>query len=330
MQMSRPLENWSIRCSLLVLLTYGLFYYAYKFHIPWSAANDFASYYPMYLHPLALNSRAPFVYRQVNALLVHAIWKSGLYYRDAIWFRDPFYDQHVFFAALLANYSALIAACAVVSEIVERHLEGEHLLLPLTGAALCLLSFLTMIHVITGMSEGVTWLFMAILYDLYDRGKLGWLCAVMTVTIFVHETIPMAFVAIALLDKRSIRVAVWSALCFVAYLVVRIWILPVPGHEEQLRPLAMLAILTRFRLTGSFAFQAILSQNILAIYVGAEVFLRLRGRQFSPELLTLGGAFTMLFLVGIAATGGSNAGRICAILTPIISAQAALDLIEIG
>lgn len=327
--MTIAMQKWTIRCSLLFLLTYGLLYYAYKFHIPWSGANDFEAYYPMFLHPLALNAPAPFVYRQINALLVHTVWRLGLYYPTQIWFRDPRYDQHIFFAALLVNYIALIATCCIVSATIERHLKKEFLFLPLTAAALCILSFLTMYGVITGISEGIGWLFIAILYDLYDRAKSGWFCVLITLTIFVRETIPLVFVAIAILDRRDVRLAGWSALCLATYVVMRKWILPIPGSSEQVSPLAMLTTLAHFRITRAFVFQAILSQNIVAVYVGAELLLYLRGRPLSPWLRTLAITFGMLFLMATAAGIGNNVGRIVGILTPIIAVQAALDLLEL-
>jgi len=44
---------------------------------------------------------APFVYRQVSAILTHALYLTGIFYPKEISFADPEIDQRMFFAACL-------------------------------------------------------------------------------------------------------------------------------------------------------------------------------------------------------------------------------------
>lgn len=102
--MSRPAAA-IVRLAVLFVVSYGLLYFSYKYYVPWSGGIDFASYYNMYLSPLDFDATtSPFIYRQLSAIVTHLVYAAGIFYPNAIWFHDPRYDQHVFFAALLTNY----------------------------------------------------------------------------------------------------------------------------------------------------------------------------------------------------------------------------------
>src|ERR1700733_1889125 len=97
------------RLSLLSFLSYGLFYFSYKYYIPDFGGNDFFSYYPMYLHPFNYQvAESSWVYRQLTAVAVHVVWKMGIFYDTTIAFSTPGYDKQVFFAAIFTNYIALL------------------------------------------------------------------------------------------------------------------------------------------------------------------------------------------------------------------------------
>ena len=108
------------RLATYLLLSSGLFYFTYKFYQPTYGGTDYFRYYLAYLHPLNLHATvAPFVYRQVSAVLTNLVYRFGPYYETQIFYSNPRFDQHVFFAALLTNYLAL-AACAAVAAATLR------------------------------------------------------------------------------------------------------------------------------------------------------------------------------------------------------------------
>ncbi len=61
-----------LRLFLILLASYGLFFFSYKYYVPIRA--DFYRYYPMYERPLDFTAAsAPFVYRQVSAVVTHLL-----------------------------------------------------------------------------------------------------------------------------------------------------------------------------------------------------------------------------------------------------------------
>src|SRR4249920_3256529 len=105
-----------LRGGVLLLASYGLFYFSYKYYVPIQA--DFYRYYPMYQRPLDFTAAtAPFVYRQVSAVITHALYLTGIFYPEDIAFADPEIDQRMFSSALLANYLGLLLAAMLAGRI---------------------------------------------------------------------------------------------------------------------------------------------------------------------------------------------------------------------
>lgn len=336
---SAPL--WVIRLILLVLASYGLLYFSYKFHIPWSGANDFAHYYAMYLQPLDLSAASgPFVFRQLSALLTHAVYVSGIYYPNDIWFSDPKYDQRVFFAAIFSNYLCLIAAAWLAGVAVEIKTGTSSLVYPLIAGLLCFLSFHSQSLVLTGLTEGLNWLMTTAGFIAYLQRRLILLGAILILAVFQRETIIIAFSVIAacglVLDgvaaggrQFNAKVLGWTLVCFILYVIMR-KVSGVEGYNEQVNSSALFAGLQQFHPTRQLVFQGLISQNVLLIY-GLLCLIAVRKM---PEqrfwIPALSATFIVLLLVGLAAGIGNNVGRICGILTPIfaIFSSTALQHIE--
>src|SRR5262245_49881117 len=150
----------------------------------------------MYQRPLDFSAAtAPFVYRQISALVTHALYLTGLYYPEGISFSDSAIDQRMFFSALLANYLGLTLAATLAGSAVERA-TGSFAYSLLAGF-LCLLSFHTQTAVITGLTDGISWFFVALLYFFYVRRERWPLVAVLVLAIFQREIIPLVFLLIA-------------------------------------------------------------------------------------------------------------------------------------
>lgn len=337
--------KFAARFGVYLLLSSGLFYFAYKFYQPTYGGTDYFEYYPMYLHPLDLRvADQPWVYRQVSAVLTHLVYRFGPYYHPQIFFSRPGFDQHVFFAALLTNYLAL-AACAVVTAMAaERLRPGGGAAAPMFAGALCYLSFFAQQSGMGPITDGVAWLLVAVGFLGYLRRSLVTVAVVMALSIFERELIPLMIGAVAGVDlvlsreqrRFDVSVIVLCAAAVALYLGMRgIWV-PVQGKTLQLQlgVGARMVSLWRSFANRDVLVQGFLSQNLL-ILLGINVMWRWRqGRRApgpSPQLtrliVGLYAAAAVLVVVSYFAMIGQNVGRILAMLTPITAALLALTLL---
>ncbi len=313
------------RLAFLIVASYGLLYFSYKNYDPASGGTDFFSYYPMYEHPLDFSAtKAPFVFRQLSALVTHTVYAIGIYYPNDIRLHNPAYDQRLFFAAIFSNYLCLIAASWVAGLAVEILIRTNSFAFPAMGGLLCILSFHSQSLVLTGLTEGVSWLLMACGFVAYMKQHRGALAIVIALAILQRETLIIVFAIIAACayvskygDRRfNAAILLWALICFCAYIAMR-KLVGVGGSEEQMNLHSLLDTLKSFKLSGSLLFQGLLSQNIFAIYMVLSLILihRMPDQKFwLPTLIVVS---VMLFAMGIAANVGSNVGRICGILTPV-------------
>lgn len=330
-----------LRLLLLIALSYGLLYYSYKHSNPWPDGDrDFlADYYWMDVSPLDPAAGAPpAIYRQLSAILTHLVYVAGIYYPNDIAFRDPRFDQHVFFAALFTNYVCLVFAAFLAGTIAQHELKTRAFVPATVAGTLCLLSFNTQVTVITGLTEGLSWLLFALGFLFYLRRQIVPVAIILVLAIGQREVILILFGAIAgfaLLLRRDERrldgvVFAWSLACFAVYFLMRT-LAPLP-HEvpAHLDPARWLADLRGFRFTKQFVFESLLSQNLFAIYgvsAGIAAWLR-RDRVF--WLLALVGAFLVLAVVAVAANESIGLGRLAGMMSPALAAFTVVAWERIG
>jgi hypothetical protein len=331
-----------LRLLLLFALSYGMLYYSYKHDDPRLAGDrDFLTrYYTMYLSPLDLVAASPpAIYRQLSAVVTHVVYAAGIYYPNTIAFQDPRYDQHIFFAALFTNYVCLVLAAWLAGMIVEHELKSPAFVPATVGGMICLLSFSTQVSVITGLTEGLSWLMFALAFLFYLRRWTVPLALLLVLAIFQREVILILFAAItglAFLLRRHERrrdgiVFIWSLACFAGYFLMRkTMVLPFPERPAHLDPGHWFEALRQFHVTKDFVFQGLLSQNLLAIYaVSAALAIWLR-RERIFWLAVLVGAFLVLAAVTIVANNDSQLGRLASILSPVLAAFTAIAWERMG
>lgn len=330
------LRSAAFRFPFFLVLSFGFFYFSYKYYVPDFGGSDFYSYYPMYLDPFNYHAaRSSFVYRQLTALIVHLVWKSGLFYDTAISFSKEGYDKHVFFAAILTNYVALTLSAVLASRATDRLVKEKSDAWPILAGMLCFFGFFVQQAVLTGLTEGISWLLVAIGFLAYVKKALIPLCVVLCLSVIQRETIPFVFgvfAAVGLVFGRNDRrfntiVLVCSAAAFLAYVLMRSVLIPIPGAERQISPHAVLSSLDAWReqITRDFVFQALLSENLLILLAlllapsaasrGAKGTV---GLEWFPALeISLFVSACVLIVLGLGAGIGNNVGRILAVLTPI-------------
>jgi hypothetical protein len=324
------------RLSFFAFLSYGFLYFSYKYYIPDYGGNDFFEYYPMYLHPFNYQvAESSWVYRQLTALAVHVVWKMGIFYDTTIAFSTPGYDKHVFFAAIFTNYIALLITALVVTYSAQKICAEKSEAWSILAGILCFFCFFVQQGVLTGLTEGISWLLVAVGFLGYVSRSLVPIAVVLCLSVIQRETIPFVFGAlgaVGLIYHNEARhfnglVLLLSLSSFLIYILVRVVLIPIPGNESQLRLLDIMSSLGSWqqKITKDFIFQALLSQNLLILLAGTATALTLARRLGSAaeplpiptsEISVFIAALTLV-LIGFAADIGNNIGRILSILTPL-------------
>ena len=319
----------AFQALVIVLLSYPLFYNAYKFYVPDLGGADFYQYYPMYLDPLSLeNAKAPFVYRKLHALVTHAIHEAGIHYETRTALADPGISQRVFFAALLSNHIALLTAVLFVALTVQAMHRWRAPVLSTAAGLLLFLSFHVHFTVLTPISDGWGLALAAVgLFALTTR-RLWLLAAVFALAVFQRELLPAVFLAVCLgrlaIGERPRAILGWGALlaglAAVLYLLLRTVLLPVEGYGHQVDPAAMLDALLGPRLTSEVLFQGFLSQNLIMLAL-ALVLLRLGtgprlDRRSGVLLMDIAMVVAVVVPASFATQIGSAVGRMLLLAQP--------------
>ncbi len=328
---STPLLRPAVALLVLGFLSYGLLYYAYKYYVPVFGGDDFFEYAKMIASPLEHDAQAPFAYRVLSTGLAHVVYKLGVFYPNEIAFSSPEVNQRVFFAALVANYLCLLAAGFVVMRLVRVYLGVRSFAVQLAAALALFLSFTTFQYVVTGLTEGLSWLLVAVGFLCVLRGWRFGIVAVLVLSIFQREAIAVLFGVFAAVDlvlarrprRFNVLVLGTSLACFLAYFLMRKVLLPVPGYENQIEAAGLWAGFADFAALGfldpDFFMMGVLSQNLAGLTVllaiGLWRWTPISAR--SPYLPHAVFAALALFLVGYVAGIGSNVGRVLALLNPV-------------
>jgi len=322
-----------------------MLYFSYKHYTPLiGGGSDFFQYYNMYLQPLSFDvAQSPFIYRQFNALITFFIVESGIFYNAGVAFVNPEINQQVFFAAVLSNYIALFFTVNIVSRIIDLEIGRTSISIPLLAGMLCYMSFGVSTYVLTGLAEGWTWFLVALGFYAFRKENLYLFTIVLIISIFQKEVIAIIFAAMSftflvisymqhhqIINKKYLWMLSISVLSFLIYVVIRKFLLPIEGHENQLDPSLLLSTLLESNyLTLKFIVPTLISQNLLYIYI---LFLFIAIKMYKTRMtdnlyyeLRLNYAFSImvsfctLFFIGMAAGLGSNIGRVTLVLSPVFS-----------
>lgn len=336
--------------AVIILATYGILYFSYKFYLPSVAGTDFYQYYNMYLNPLDFDqAKAPFIYRQFSAVITNIIYELGIYYPNGISYSDPKYKQELFFSALFSNYIALLLTAIVVSSIVNLKTDGRLLLAPIVAGLLCFLSFFTQTTVLTGLSEGWSWFLVSIAFYGYITHRLIIIVPVLVLSIFQREMLIILFLVMAFTDwflaskqyKRFYSlVTIIATLSFLMHLLVRTILLPAPSTGSGGQHLDVQSMLPNFiaSLTPSkeAIFQSALSQNIYMIFLMTVLFfIYLQIKEKKPlrivdtGIIQISLALIVISIISGLAAIGNNTGRVLSLATPIIAALTAIHFSKI-
>ncbi|MFM2075067.1 MAG: hypothetical protein RJB34_1372 [Pseudomonadota bacterium] len=305
----------------------GIYYVNAKFHVPWHGSNDFEQYYKMTLTPLDNDAPSPFGYRLFTPTVASYVLKSGLYYNSKINpykehylnHNDVTYDPTVLGALIFTNYIFFSFAAFFIYKIFSIILEKKipiNQIVSLGAPFLLFLSFSTVAHGYTGLTEGGTLFFIAMLCYFYLSKQFILFLIAAFCSILQRELIPFILLIYIISDEpqKNIKFIMASFFAFLMYFVFRSQVV-LEGNENQTQLLSMLDHITNFKIDKEFLMQAVLANNLI-LYVTLLCFvLPFRNLKYFIPFLTVS---LSLFLLGIATGIGNNVGRILNMATPIL------------
>lgn len=331
------LSRWRVhlyRLCVLIVASYGLLYFTYKFAKPWPGSNDYyANYYFMYLSPLDANAApAPYNLRQVSAVLTHLVLATHVYPQSRTTTIVPGRDPRVLFAAMLTNWIFLLLAAWLAGLIAEEELGQPNALVALSAGFLCLLAFQTPFFVLSGLTEGVNWFLLAAGFFAYLRRARSWLLAVLVLSIVQRESVSIILGVIAACDlalnredRRFKTQALVSAIaCFAVYFLARRFFLP--GSDSETHFTAMLASIRHPGPASTFLSQMVLTQSTAILFFVLAWLGHNDMHKTRPWVPCLLASMVVLDVLGVAAGIVDNLGRVLGILVPVMAGLASAQL----
>ena len=328
-----------LRFLVFILVSYGLLYFSYKYFSPNYGQSDFFHYYKMVLHPLDFTvTESPFIYRQFSTVITSLIVKSGIYYNTEISYVQEGIKQNVFFAFIFSNYIALLFTALIVSRIVDLKIGKITFLAPILGGLLCYLSFGTSTFVLTGLVEGWSWFLIALAFYAFTRENIYLFLIVLLIAIFQKEVVSIIFGVMSavylilsyLRDKKINRTYMYffliSILSFFTYMLVRKFLIPVSGYENQLEYSQLVHSFMAYRLSDvTKIFATIFPQNLFYLYFLVLFISYFTFREYKNKyrlfhidyMVSIIFIFIILYSIGMATSLGTNIGRILLVTSPL-------------
>ncbi len=322
-----------IELFLLVLFSYPLFYYAYKFGTPDLGNSDFYSYYSLYKSWDFNGVVSPFNTRLISPYLVYLLHQTGLYYDTTISFQNPLISQRVFFSAVFFNYGCTVLTAWVVTRMVWRQFQNRAYAL-LFGAAY-LLGFGTLFYSINPLTDAFSYLLCALIFEAYFL-RSWWILPLLVMAVVQREIIFAYIALMALFDgvlkrtprKYALGAFVASILGAISYVVLRKTIFYTSKHSEQMEVSSFLDRILHPQIdVGDYIRQVFLNQNILLFYllvIAYKLFKKLSVNQGNATLIAA--LYLQGVVIGLVALLGNNLGRFVNLLSPMILLFVALEL----
>jgi hypothetical protein len=339
----------AVRLLVFGLLSFGFLYFSYKFYVPWRGGNDYAEYYRMVQQPFDFSAaRAPFVYRQAGTAIAHVPWRLGLRYPTDIALDDylsyqgeEYPDTRVFFALVLSNYVFLVLTAVLLAYFVRFLTRRDDPPTEFLAGALVFFSFSTFPHLLTGLTDGLTWFLLTAALFAYVARSLPVVMLVLAVAMWQREVLPLVISGVAIADALFFRrrdrfvgiVFAAGVAAFLAHLFVRVVWLPVEGYATQLSPGDLLTRLfsPASYLSRSFLMETMMSQNIIALMLLA-LWARVRRAGGFDDIARLG-VFVLVgdaVLLVLSQAAGANTGRILSMLHPAACVVIATSLTQVA
>lgn len=256
-------------------LVYGYVYTAYKYGNPLLGRNDFFRYEQMILHPFDLSAApAPFVMRQIPALVASAFYRLGFYFDTAAVIDSIGFDEggkRRFFAMILSNGLAVCLSFTVLAGYLRNKLAQDNIINSLALFGIFAGWFYFPSAVIAPVTIGWGWFVSSLFAIAFIEGNATIAAIGCALALFSRETTLIfalaMFVALSVLERNRRRGVVGSILVLaigcLLYLLLRIGF--TSGYAHQIDPAHIAAQLASLNFPAHFFIQMILAQGMLVL-----------------------------------------------------------------
>src|ERR1051326_2400508 len=174
--------------SVFVLISYPLFYYAYKYCSPQvGQLTDYYSYYNLYDKWDFGKVESPFNIRLISSFFVFLFGKLNFYYDTQIAFNMG--SQKIFFDAIFLNYIFVVLTCMAIFKTVYHFFSNY--LFAFGISVLYLLGFGTIFFELSPITDSCSVFLMAVIFYFYLR-QSKWVLLFLSLAVFQREYILLA------------------------------------------------------------------------------------------------------------------------------------------
>tara|TARA_B110000046_G_C13024541_1_gene413140 strand:- start:617 stop:1639 length:1023 start_codon:yes stop_codon:yes gene_type:complete len=311
---------------IYVLLSYGLFYYVYKFSSPdVQGLKDYEQYEKLYKDWDFKNVTAPFNTRLVSSYGVYLLNKSNLFYNNDIAFTEDNSRKATFFSALLSNYVWLILTAVLI--FYYSWFQGIDSILAFIGGLIFIFSFGTLYFYLNPLTDAFSVLLSGLLFISLKKRNYYFLL-LFAVALFQREYIFFLFGLFSLLkcffDKKYrnyyLFILTSSVAFFVTYFILRKTLFYVPGHDEQLMLGQMISnVFNQNSSFGDYFRQTFLIQNLFIAYLVIVIYKKHKRLAVDKErLIIIISFFLQMVLISFVASLAQTIGRLFFLCAPLL------------
>lgn len=307
------------------LLSYPMFYYAYKFGVPDFGNIDFYDYYHLYKNWDFSKVRSPFNTRLVSSFFIYIFNKIGFFYNAEISYQHPGIDQKVFFNAIFFNYICLVFTAFTIYKMIVYFYKNK--VFAWTIGLLVFLGFGSLFYSLNTLTESFSFLLFSLIYFLYLLKNKSWIFVLLIMAVIQREYIFFVIGLVSLIDlmvreekRYYFIVFISSILFFFIYYILRKTVFYTTAHSDQLNISKLIENLFNPQFPiGPYIRQSLLNQNILILYFSVIIYKFLNKLNFNHINLLITLSFVLQAnFISFAAILGNSCGRYFYITLPIL------------
>jgi hypothetical protein len=309
-----------------LLLSYGLFYYAYKFGSPdLQGLKDYEEYEKMYETWDIEHIESPFNTRLVSAYVIYSVNKLHLSYDTDIAYTNELQKKQTYFTALLVNYIFILINAWLIFVYIKKY--GLNEVWSFAGGLMFLYSSSTLFFYLNPLTEAFSALLATLIFISIQRKNFYFIIPLL-IAILQREYLFFMFGLFAVLmfwyekADRGYYLKLLSAtlVAFVIYFILRKTIFYTPQHADQLSFSAYSSNITRLYVSiGTYLKQALIIQNTLVIYYAVIVYKWFTKQRINAQGLVFISAFIVqMIIIAQFASLGQTIGRLLFFCSPLL------------
>jgi hypothetical protein len=309
-----------------LLLSYGLFYYAYKFGSPdLQGLKDYEEYEKMYETWDIEHIESPFNTRLVSAYVIYSVNKLHLSYDTDIAYTNELQKKQTYFTALLVNYIFIIINAWLIFVYIKKY--GLNEVWSFAGGLMFLYSSSTLFFYLNPLTEAFSAILATLVFISIQRKNFYFIIPLL-LAILQREYLFFMFGLFAVLmlwyekaDRGYYLKLLGSTLvAFIVYFILRKTIFYTPQHADQLSFSAYLGNVTRLYVSvGTYIKQSLVIQNTLVIYYSVIAYKWITKQKINQKGLVIISAFIIqMIIIAQLASLGQTIGRLLFFCSPLL------------